>query len=78
MRVGHLPLLVVHIVSHYMHHITVRKVGSFDPFWILQFHTFPHHWIISLAKHSPMTFTNVLENLITVWNVKQAVGLHCI
>jgi len=24
-----------------------------------------------------MTFTNVLENLITVWNVKQAVGLHC-
>jgi len=25
-----------------------------------------------------MTFTNVLENLITVWNVKQAVGLHCI
>jgi len=25
-----------------------------------------------------MTFTTVLENLITVWNVKQAVGLHCI
>jgi len=25
-----------------------------------------------------MTFTNVLENLITVWNVKQAVGLCCI
>jgi len=25
-----------------------------------------------------MTFTNVLENLITVWNVKQEVGLHCI
>jgi len=25
-----------------------------------------------------MTFTNVLENLITVWNVKQAVGLRCI
>jgi len=25
-----------------------------------------------------MTFTNVLENLITIWNVKQAVGLHCI
>jgi len=24
-----------------------------------------------------MTFTNVLENLITVWNVKQAMGLHC-
>jgi len=24
-----------------------------------------------------MTFTNVLKNLITVWNVKQAVGLHC-
>jgi len=23
-----------------------------------------------------MTFTNVLENLTTVWNVKQAVGLH--
>ena len=23
-------------------------------------------------------YTNVLENLITVWNVKQAVGLHCI
>ena len=25
-----------------------------------------------------MTFTNVLENLITVCNVKQSVGLHCI
>ena len=25
-----------------------------------------------------MTFTNVLKNLIAVWNVKQAVGLHCI
>jgi len=25
-----------------------------------------------------MTFTNVLENVITVWNVKQGVGLHCI
>jgi len=25
-----------------------------------------------------MIFSNVLENLITVWNVKQAVGLHCI
>jgi len=25
-----------------------------------------------------MTFTNVLENLITVWNAKQAVGLCCI
>jgi len=43
-----------------------------------QFHTFPHHWTVSLAKHSPMTFTNVLENVITVWNVKQGVGLHCI
>ena len=53
-------------------------MSSFDPFWLPQFHTFPHHWTVSLAKHSPMTFTNVLENLITVWNVKQAVGLHCI
>jgi len=26
---------------------------------------FPYHWRISLAKHSPITFTNVLENLIT-------------
>jgi len=25
-----------------------------------------------------MTFTNVPGNLITAWNVKQAVGLHCI
>jgi len=25
-----------------------------------------------------MMFTNVLANPITVWNVKQAVGLHCI
>ena len=57
---------------------TVRKMSSFDPFWLPQFHTFPHHWTVSLAKHSPMTFTNVLENLITVWNVNQAVGLHCI
>jgi len=24
-----------------------------------------------------MTFTNVPENLITVWNAKQSVGLHC-
>ena len=38
-------------------------MGCFDEFWIPQFHTFPHHWRISLAKHSPMTFTNVLENL---------------
>jgi len=43
--------------------------------WLPQFHTFPHHWTVSLAKHSPMT---VLENLITVWNVKQSVGRHCI
>ena len=52
-----------------------EKMSSFDRFWLLQFHTFPHHWTVSLAKHSPMTLTNVLENLITV---KQAVGLHCI
>jgi len=57
---------------------TVRKMSSFDSFWLPQFHTFPHHWTVSLAKHSPMTFTNVLENLIIVWNLKQAVGLHCI
>jgi len=25
-----------------------------------------------------MMFTDVLANPITVWNVKQAVGLHCI
>jgi len=25
-----------------------------------------------------MTFSNILENLITVWNIKQEVGLHCI
>ena len=43
-----------------------KKMSSFDPFWLPQFHTFPHHWTVSLAKHSPMTFTNVLENLITV------------
>ena len=54
----------------------VRKMSSLDPFWFPQFHTFPHHWTVSLAKHSPMTFTNVLENLVTVWNVNQAVGLH--
>jgi len=50
-------------------------MSIFDPFWSPQFHTFPHHLT---AKHSPMTFTDVLEYLITVWNVKQAVGLHCI
>ena len=55
-----------------------KKMSSFDSFWLPQFHTFPHHLTVSLAKHSTMTFTNVLENLITVWNVKQAVGLHCI
>jgi len=55
-----------------------EKMSSFDPFCLLQFHTFPHHWTVSLAKHSPMIFTNVLENLITFWNVKQAVGLHYI
>jgi len=42
---------------------TVTKVGCFEPFWLPQLHTFPHHWRISLAKHSPMTLTNVLENL---------------
>ena len=42
---------------------TVRKTGLFC---LPQFHTFPHRWRISLAKHSPMTFTNVPENLITV------------
>jgi len=46
-------------------------MSSFDPFWLPQFHTFPHHWTVSLAKHSPMTFTNVLENLITVCTVKK-------
>ena len=43
---------------------------------------FPHHWTISFIKHiqSPMilNFTNVLETLITVWNVEGAVGLHCV
>ena len=36
-------------------------MSSFDPIWLPQFHTFPHHWTVSVAKHSPMTFTNVLE-----------------
>jgi len=49
-------------------------MNSFDPFWLPQFHTFPHHWTVLLAKHSPMTFTNALENLITVWNVKAVNG----
>jgi len=35
-------------------------------FWLPQFHTFPHHWRMSLAKHSSMIFINVLENLISV------------
>ena len=65
-------------ITHLVTYITVREMSSFDPFWLPQFHTFPHHLRVSLAKHSPMTFINVLENLITVWNVKQAVGLHCI
>ena len=54
---------------------TVRKVGSFDPFWFPQF---PYHWTISLAKQVTMMFTDILANPITVWNVKQAVGLPCI
>ena len=29
-------------------------------------HNFPHHWRISFANHSLVTFTNVLENVITV------------
>jgi len=53
-------------------------MSSFDPFWFPQFDTFLHRWTVSIAKHSPMTFTNILENLIAVWNVKQSVGLHCI
>ena len=44
----------------------VLHIHCFDPFWLPQFHTFPHHWRISLANHSPMIFTNVLENLFTV------------
>jgi len=47
-------------------------MSTLTHFWLPQFHTFPHHWTVSLAKHSSMTFTNVLENLITLWNVKQA------
>ena len=41
-------------------------MSGFDPFWLPQFHTFPHHWTVSLAKHSPVTFTNVLESVITL------------
>ena len=26
-------------------------MSSFDPFWLPQFHTLPHHWTVSLAKH---------------------------
>jgi len=33
---------------------------------------------ISKAFSRDINFTNVLENLITVWSVKQAVGLRCI
>jgi len=51
-------------------------MSTFDPFWLPQFHTFPHHRKISLEKHSPMTFTNVPENLYNHWNVKQTVGLQ--
>ena len=39
-------------------------MGCFDPFWLPKFHPFPHHWRSSLAKQSPMTFTDV-EDLIT-------------
>jgi len=35
-------------------------MSSFDP--LPQFHTFPHHLTVSLAKHSPMTFTDVLDS----------------
>ena len=35
-------------------------------FWLPQFHAFPHHWRIPLAKHSPVSLINVLESLITV------------
>ena len=52
-----------------VHHALYERVGCIDQFWLPQFH--PFAWRISLAKHSPMTLT-------TVWNVKQAVGLHCI
>jgi len=43
----------------------------------IHFSTSLHHFIstISLAKHSLIIFANVLGNLITAWNVKQAVGL---
>ena len=44
-------------------------MSSFDPFWFPQFDTFLHRWTVSIAKHSPMTLTNILENLIAVWNV---------
>jgi len=50
-------------------------VVSFDLFWLPRS---PHHWTISLATHSPTIFTNILEILINVWKVKQAVGLHCL
>ena len=46
-----------------------------DSFRLLQLLAFPHHWRISLAKHSPMTLIDVLENLIAVGMYKQSVGL---
>jgi len=59
--------------AHQGEFIQILNVGKVH--WVT---VSPHHWTVSLAKHSPMMFTNVLKNLITVWNVKQAVGLHCI
>jgi len=46
--------------------LSFTKKGCFDSIWLPQFPT------------SSASFTNALENLITVWNVKQATGLHCI
>jgi len=63
--------------------VATRKIIFAHKSWhsvsvVIIFTLFSPHWTISLAKHSPMTFTNVWKNLITVWNVNQAVGLHAL
>ena len=55
-----------------------KSPDCLDCFIDLVFHMIA--WTISLAKYSPMTFTNVLESqikLLICVNLKQAVGLHC-
>ena len=49
---------------------------SFDPLWLPEFHTLSTTLNNFISrKHSPMTFTNALESLITSRNVERAVGL---